>query len=347
MLAAPITPVDLAQVAGSAAWPSSAPAMAGGARVGGNEGLGIVEEAAAGSGLKKGDLVVASRGGLGTWATHVIAPGDAWTAVPAAVQQGDIETVAACVGPVLSARHFLKSFVQLKEGEGAGAPSCRLAVCAAAPHFSSFPPSLSLPTHPHLCSLSAGDVVMVNNGSSMVSQAVLQLAVAGKLRCVSLVRSNVGADWAEVSPHLTSLGASLVVSEEKAASHEFTKTMTDLPKAKLALNSSGGPAALLLARHLAVGGTLVTCGTEGRRSAISAPLDIFTARDLTLRGLNAAAWSSKLSKAERDAEVVSAVTAVSQKQLRLLVARETFADFSHALARFYRPGDGRQITLTF
>lgn len=62
MVAAPITPVDLAQVSGSGAFPSSGSLP----RVGGNEGLGVVEEAGASSGLKKGDVVVASGASVGT-----------------------------------------------------------------------------------------------------------------------------------------------------------------------------------------------------------------------------------------------------------------------------------------
>ncbi len=60
MVAAPITPVDLAQISGYAG-------KAAGPRVGGNEGVGIVEEAGASSGLKKGDMVAASRLGVGAY----------------------------------------------------------------------------------------------------------------------------------------------------------------------------------------------------------------------------------------------------------------------------------------
>lgn len=59
MVAAPITPADISQVTGFAGKAASFP------RVGGNEGVGIVEEAGASSGLKKGDVVVASKGGIG------------------------------------------------------------------------------------------------------------------------------------------------------------------------------------------------------------------------------------------------------------------------------------------
>lgn len=59
MKAAPISPADLAQVTGYAGTAASFP------RVGGNEGLGVVVEAGSSSSLKKGDVVVASKGGVG------------------------------------------------------------------------------------------------------------------------------------------------------------------------------------------------------------------------------------------------------------------------------------------
>jgi hypothetical protein len=59
MVAAPITPADLAQVTGFAGRSSGFP------RVGGNEGVGVVQAAGDNSGLKAGDVVVASKGGVG------------------------------------------------------------------------------------------------------------------------------------------------------------------------------------------------------------------------------------------------------------------------------------------
>ena len=59
MVAAPVTALDVAQVTGFAGAATSFP------RVGGSEGLGVVEEAGSSSGLKKGDIVVASKGGVG------------------------------------------------------------------------------------------------------------------------------------------------------------------------------------------------------------------------------------------------------------------------------------------
>jgi hypothetical protein len=119
MLASPITAVDLAQVSGSASYPAapSGAAFPAGGRVCGNEGVGIVLEASSGSGLKKGDVVAPSQGGQGTWATHVIAAGAAWTKVAADVASlGAVETVAAGIAPTLVAQHLLGDFVKLQKG---------------------------------------------------------------------------------------------------------------------------------------------------------------------------------------------------------------------------------------
>ncbi len=150
MLAAPITSVDLAQIAGSASYPSApsgAAAASGGARVCGNEGLGIVLEAASGSGLKKGDVVAPAQGGLGTWASHVIAPGSAWARVGADVaSMGAVEAVAAGIAPVLTAQHLLADFVQLKSGAWGSAALRR----AAAPRQPRARHSRPLPRPPLL-----------------------------------------------------------------------------------------------------------------------------------------------------------------------------------------------------
>ena len=153
MLAAPITSVDLAQIAGSASYPaapSGAGAASGGARVCGNEGLGIVLEAASGSGLKKGDVVAPAQGGLGTWASHVIAPGSAWARVGADVaSMGAVEAVAAGIAPVLTAQHLLADFVQLKSGAwGRHGPARALLPAPSRPHAPRHLPPLSLPPSP-------------------------------------------------------------------------------------------------------------------------------------------------------------------------------------------------------
>jgi NADPH:quinone reductase-like Zn-dependent oxidoreductase len=178
-----------------------------------------------------------------------------------------------------------------------------------------------------------------------VGQAVTQLAAARGLRSVSLVRAT--ADFAAVQKHLSALGASVVVPEEHAARHEVSKSLKDFAGAKLGLNSSGGAAAALVARALGESGTLVTFGAADRRAAITAPLDLFTAKDLTLKGFNLAKALAALPREARDAQVAAAVAAVASGSVRLLLARESFAAFDAALARAYTPGNARKIVLTF
>ena len=341
MLAAPITAVDLAQIAGSASYPSGSGAAApAGGRVCGSEGVGVVLEAATGSGLAKGDIVTPNQGGLGTWATHVVAPGGAWAKVAAdASALGAVESVAAGIAPVIAAGHLLDGFVKLEKGAWAAAPRLPGRMQR---HFLT---TLSLSP---FCS--AGDVVVLNDGGNLVSQAVVQLAAARGVKTLSLLREGSGPAFASLSPHLTALGASLVCGEDAAASHAFKKSLADFKGAVLGLNASGGAAALATARALAPRGTLVTYGAAARgRAAIAAPLDLFTAADLTLRGYSLTRWAAAAPKEARDKAVAAAFAAVAgaQPAVRLLVAREPFADFAQALKRVGSAGNERPVVLLF
>ncbi len=191
-------------------------------------------------------------------------------------------------------------------------------------------------------------MVVLNNGGSLVSQALVQLAKAKGVTTVTLVAPGSGPAWKDISPHLTAVGASLVVGEGEAATHEFKKTLADFKGAVLGLNSSGGSAALTVARSLAPGGTLVTFGTSTRRTpSITAPLDIFTALNLTLKGFNLEAALRGLDKGARNGEVAGAASSVAAGEVKLLVAREPFADFNAALKRATTPGVERPVVLVF
>lgn len=306
MVAAPVTPLDLSQVSGSGAFPSSGPLP----RVGGNEGLGVVEEAGASSGLKKGDVVVASAPSIGTWSSHVIAPGNSFTAVKGVdLKPNAVEPIAASVLPVITAKALLENFVQLKKG----------------------------------------DTIIINDGASTVSQAVTQLAAANGIKVISLVKSTpaISADWAATSNHLQAIGATLVVSEDQALRHEFKATISAFPKAKLALNASGGDAATAIAYALAPKGTLVTYSTSPRTPAITAPVELFTNLELNMAGFNAQNYLASLAPEARNAAVATAVESVAKGDVKLLVARESFKDFSAALERTYSPSNARKVVLTF
>ena len=110
MLAAPINPADINTVQGVyGKKPSSFPAIPG------NEGVGIVEEIGSGvSGVKKGDHVIPSSAGLGTWRTHLVCKADAVSKVPKElpVEYASILSVNPC-----TAYRLLTDFAELKPGD--------------------------------------------------------------------------------------------------------------------------------------------------------------------------------------------------------------------------------------
>ena len=114
----------------------------------------------------------------------------------------------------------------------------------------------------------------------------------------------------------------------------------------LGFNSSGGSSAGVVAHALATSGTLVTYGSMERKPAITAGLDLFTNKDLTLKGINIDRILSSMDRTTRDAQVVEAVGAVSKETVRLLVARESFKEFNVALTRATKDGE-RKVVLTF
>lgn len=86
MLAASISPSDLSQIGG----------FGGGAPgVGGSEGVGVVEQVGSNvTGLSVSDLVVPIKSGLGTWATHTVAPASALARIPGSASSFPVEAAA-------------------------------------------------------------------------------------------------------------------------------------------------------------------------------------------------------------------------------------------------------------
>lgn len=307
MVSAPITPSDLSQIAGFGSKGVSSP------RVGGNEGLGVVEEVgSAVKGLTKGQYVVASSSGQGTWSTHVIGDAESWTAVPSnlASQIGTPsfpkEIAAVSVAAPLLAKSLINDFVKLK----------------------------------------AGDVIVQNNAYSSVGQAVVQYAAKHGIKTVNIV--NFTPDWDKTVPHLQGLGATIVVNDKYASTPAFAKLVKDLPAGRLGLNSVGGKAASAVAKALGEGAQMVTYGSVGAQ-AVQAPLDWFVSKGLTLSGANIDGKLRALPKAQRDAEVQAALADVAGDEkagVKLFVAREPFLDFPQALSRAMNPYD-RKIVLNF
>lgn len=94
MMAASVSPTDLGHVRGFGAT-SAVPAVAG------NEGVGVVEKAGPGaSGFKAGDVVVPQRAGVGTWATHTVAPAGSLFKVASSTDGLPLEQLAALAAPL-------------------------------------------------------------------------------------------------------------------------------------------------------------------------------------------------------------------------------------------------------
>jgi len=181
-----------------------------------------------------------------------------------------------------------------------------------------------------------------NNASSTVGQAVVQLAARKGIKSINIMRSQTL--WADMVSHMQSIGATTVVSDDQAGRFEFSKVLADLPAGRLGLNAAGGAAASAVARALAPSSTLVTYGSSSGRP-VTAPLKWFTEKDLTLKGFSLGKATAAMSKAELDSAVQAAVAGVSSGSLKLLVAREPFADFGVALKRALTP-EQRKVVLT-
>ena len=181
----------------------------------------MVLEAGPSSKLAKGDVVVASSAGVGTWSSHVIAEGGAFTkvsgAAPGSSEAFSVEAAATAVAAPLTAK----------------------AILASVP-------------------LAAGDTVLLNNGASAVGQALIQYAAAAGLRTVAIVPKASVSDWANAVYHLQGLGATIVVDSGLAGTPAFAKLLADLPPAKLGVNGSGGACFKAVASAVAPGATVVT-----------------------------------------------------------------------------------------
>jgi trans-2-enoyl-CoA reductase len=307
ILAAPLTPGDFSAIAGYA---GKAPAFP---RVAGNEGVGVVEHVGSGvSGIAVGDVVVASRAGAGTWATHSVSDASLWTSVSGggvisstSISSFPVEVAAVAVGAPLTARHILK----------AGG-------------------------------VAAGDVVIQNAASSLVGQAIVQYAASAGAKTVNIMPQVDNFD--NLSHHLQGLGAGPVVSDAFARTPAFRKLLADFTASKLGVSGAGGASASSVASALGANAALVSYGGS-EREAIRVSQSALIRQGLRISGFNLDATLASLTKDARDAAVREAFDHVkggADAKVKLLVAREAFAtDFATALKRSFTRGE-RTIVLT-
>jgi len=127
-------------------------------------------------------------------------------------------------------------------------------------------------------SLSPGDVVVQNGATSAVGRCLIQLASARGLRTVNLIRPR--DNWEEVAGELKALGADVVTTEARA--RQDVKA-AGLPCAQLGLNCVGGNSAIMVARQLCNGGTLVTYGGMSMQP-VPVPTSLLIFKDITFKG---------------------------------------------------------------
>jgi len=129
--------------------------------------------------------------------------------------------------------------------------------------------------------LQPGDVIIHNAPNGCVGRAVIQLAKEKGFRTISVLndQNTTPKVWIE---RLKKEGAHIVVSTADLASSEFQSVISNLPKARLALNA-GLPSNTNIARFLTNGGVLVTYG-ELTRDPVRVANSHFIHNNITARG---------------------------------------------------------------
>lgn len=188
--------------------------------------------------------------------------------------------------------------------------------------------------------LKEGDVIIQNNAGSTVGQAVMQLAAARGIKTINILRHR--GDWNDIVNHFHGLGATIVVNEEFARTHEFAKLIADLPAPKLGLNSVGGKSTATVAGALGEGATLVSFGGS-ESSAVTVPLASLVEKDITVKGFNFQRWLETAPAAARDELIAQAFDDARKGAAQVLVASEPFADFEIALKRASQAGERKVV----
>ncbi|XP_071239451.1 enoyl-[acyl-carrier-protein] reductase, mitochondrial-like [Salvelinus alpinus] len=96
--------------------------------------------------------------------------------------------------------------------------------------------------------LKPGDTVIQNAANSGVDQAVIQIAAAGEIQTINLVRDR--PKLTQLIDRLKAMGASHVIKEETLRRHEMKELFKTCPRPKLALNGVVGKSTMELLHHL-------------------------------------------------------------------------------------------------
>lgn len=193
-------------------------------------------------------------------------------------------------------------------------------------------------------SLQKGDVVIQNGANGAVGQAVVQIAKARGLRTINIVRERPNSG--EVIEHLKSVGgdSAVVMPQEFADSAAGRKLMGELPAPKLGLNCVGGDSVATLVRSMAENGTVVTYGGMSRKP-LTAPIGPLLFNNVSLRGFWMTQWVANNSAEARSDMMVSLCDMIAKGELKLLMERAPFPEWSWAVERGSEPFRDRKMVM--
>ncbi|KAL0488776.1 trans-2-enoyl-CoA reductase [Acrasis kona] len=298
MLAAPVNPADLNMIQGNYGKKAeSFPA------VGGNEGVGVIEEVgSAVTNLKVNQRVIPAKSGFGTWRTYAVASESDLIQVP-----DDIPVEFSSVLSVnpMTAYRLLNDFADLKEG----------------------------------------DVVVQNAPNSAVGLCVIQLAKQRGIRTINILRSP-RPDQDTAIERLKELGGTIVVTDQYASSANMRELVSDLPKAKLGLNATGGEGGRAVARFLGEDAQFVTYGGMSRQP-ITLPTSPFIFNNITARGFWLTKWSEKANVEERKKLLHELSNMFRDKKLVMLIKNERFSELPYVLPTIEEPFREKKVVLKF
>ncbi|ORY67641.1 zinc-binding dehydrogenase [Pseudomassariella vexata] len=259
-LAAPINPADVNTIQGTYGVKPSFSPLIGTSEpsvIPGNEGVFEIISTSSlpsSSPLKKGDWVIPTKTGFGTWRTHAVAGADTVLRVE---REGLSPTQAGTVAVnPCSAYRMLRDYAQ---------PALR-----------------------------EGDWFVQNGANSGVGRAAVQLGRLWGYKSINVIRSRESAEETQkLKDELKDLGATQVVTEEEFLSREFrdmVKEWTGSEGIRLGMNCVGGKSAQTMAKTLGSGGTLVTYGGMARQP-VSLPTGLLIFKDIRFVGFWLSRWA--------------------------------------------------------
>jgi trans-2-enoyl-CoA reductase len=192
--------------------------------------------------------------------------------------------------------------------------------------------------------LKSGDVIVQNGANSMVGHAVIQLAKLRGIKTINIIRDRPHVE--KVVEKLKTLGADIVVTEQYAGTAAMKRLLSDVPKAKLALNCVGGNAARVAASFLDRKGVMVTYGGMARQP-VTLPTSSFIFNDISLRGFWLSKWVQEHGAQERQAMLDELTGLIKNNQLVFFLHTFKFNDYKRAFdaALDPLPAERRKIVL--